>query len=152
MRFLSVGSHLCTRASFRQSLAGLPLPCTSGYPDDIGSSHRGLSPHKLMPMSGVHPSLHPTRYSGLRPLPRAGELKRWTSRGTESRKAQRLVVSKMNPHLGIFALALNFACGVCLISPLSSYAAESGQRVVRVGLISPLSPSTGPRGVDGFSQ
>jgi len=40
MRFLSVGSHLCTWASFRQSLAGLPLPSASGYPDDIGSSHR----------------------------------------------------------------------------------------------------------------
>jgi hypothetical protein len=54
MRFLSVGSHLCTWASSGQSLTGLPLPSASGYPDDIGSSHRGLSPHKLMPMSGVH--------------------------------------------------------------------------------------------------
>jgi hypothetical protein len=57
MRFLFVGSHLCTWASFRQSLAGLPLPSASGYPFDIGSSHRGLSPHKLMPMSGVHKAL-----------------------------------------------------------------------------------------------
>lgn len=59
MRFLSVGSHLCTWASFRHALTGLPLPSASGYPDDIGSSHRGLSPHKLMPMSGV-----PRRSSG----------------------------------------------------------------------------------------
>jgi hypothetical protein len=29
-----------------------------------------------------NPSLHPTRYSGLRPLPRAGELKRWASWGS----------------------------------------------------------------------
>ena len=61
-------------------------------------------------------------------------------------------MSMMKPHFGLFVLALHFACGVCLISPLSSYAAEPGQRVMRVGLISPLSPSTGPRGVDGFSQ
>ena len=31
MRFLFVGSHLCTRASFRQILADLPLPSASGY-------------------------------------------------------------------------------------------------------------------------
>ena len=62
MRFLSVGSHLCTWASFRPSLAGLPLPSASDYPDDIGSSHRGFSPHKLMPMSGVHPSFQPTAH------------------------------------------------------------------------------------------
>ena len=73
MRFLFVGSHVCTWASSRQSLTGLPLPSASGYPDDIGPSHRGLSPHKLMPMSGVHPSFHPTCY-GLHP-PHAGELK-----------------------------------------------------------------------------
>ena len=29
--------------------------------DDIGSSHRGFSPHKLMPMSGVH---HPFNRDG----------------------------------------------------------------------------------------
>ena len=56
MRFLFVGPHLCTRASFRQALADLPLPSASGYPDFMMSSHRGLSPHKLMPMSGVHPA------------------------------------------------------------------------------------------------
>ena len=31
MQFLFVGSHLCTRASFRQILADLPLPSASGY-------------------------------------------------------------------------------------------------------------------------
>ena len=31
MQFLFVGSHLCTRASFRQPLADLPLPSASGY-------------------------------------------------------------------------------------------------------------------------
>jgi hypothetical protein len=60
MRFLSVGSHFCTWASFRHALTGLPLPSASGYPDDIGSSHRGLSPHKLMPMSGVHQPIQRT--------------------------------------------------------------------------------------------
>jgi hypothetical protein len=76
MRFLSVGSHLCTWASFRQSLAGLPLPSASGYPDDIGSSHRGLSPHKLMPMSGVHLAMHRTGSSRLRRLLPAGDRRR----------------------------------------------------------------------------
>ena len=60
MRFLFVGSHLCARASFRQILADLPLPSASGYPDFIMSSHRGLSPHKLMPMSGVHSTMQAT--------------------------------------------------------------------------------------------
>ena len=58
MRFLSVASHICTRASFRQPLAGLPLPSASGYirphKDYSRNSHRGLPPHKFMPMSGVH--------------------------------------------------------------------------------------------------
>ena len=61
MRFLFVGSHFCPPASFRQVLAGLPLPSASGYPDFMTSSHRGLSPHKLMPMSGVHPLVQATR-------------------------------------------------------------------------------------------
>jgi hypothetical protein len=77
MRFLSVASHVCSRASFRHPLAGLPLPSASGFICPIGhsrDSHRGLPPHKFMPMSGVHPSMHRTRYSGLRPLPRAGDL------------------------------------------------------------------------------
>jgi hypothetical protein len=58
MRFLFVGAHLCTPASFRQTLADLPLPSASGYPYFMMSSHRGLSPHKLMPMSGVHRRIH----------------------------------------------------------------------------------------------
>lgn len=33
-------------------------------------------------MPPPNPSLHPTRYSGLRPLPRAGELKRYDN-GTD---------------------------------------------------------------------
>ena len=60
MRFLSVGSHLCTQASFRQPLAVLPLPSASGYPTVMMSSHRGLAPHKLMPMSGVHHAIERT--------------------------------------------------------------------------------------------
>ena len=32
MRFLPVASHLCTQASSRKTLAGLPLPSASGYP------------------------------------------------------------------------------------------------------------------------
>src|SRR5262249_61227190 len=64
MRFLSVDSHLCARASFRQVLAGLPLPSASSYPESIGSSYRGLSPHKLMPMSGVHQSLQADDHLG----------------------------------------------------------------------------------------
>ena len=31
MRFLFVGSHFCTQASFRHPLTGLPLPSASGY-------------------------------------------------------------------------------------------------------------------------
>jgi hypothetical protein len=63
MQFLSVGSHVCTPASFGQSLAVLPLPSASGYPcrmRQVGYSHRGLPPHQFMPMSGAHPSLQRT--------------------------------------------------------------------------------------------
>jgi hypothetical protein len=58
MRFLSVGSHLCARASSRQTLTELPLPSASGYIGPRGHdrySYRGLSPHQFMPMPGVHP-------------------------------------------------------------------------------------------------
>jgi hypothetical protein len=65
MRFLFVGSHLCARASFRQVLAELPLPSASGYSrpqrGHYRYSHRGLSPHQFMPMSGVHIQMEPTR-------------------------------------------------------------------------------------------
>ena len=59
MRFLSVGSHLCSPASFRPLLAETPLPsaCTFGSIDfhqHHRFSYRGLSPHKLTPMPGVH--------------------------------------------------------------------------------------------------
>jgi hypothetical protein len=61
MRFLSVGSHLCTRASFGHPLAGLPLPSASGCIGPMKGhfrySHRGLTPHKFMPMPGVHIAL-----------------------------------------------------------------------------------------------
>ena len=64
MRFLSVGSHLCARASFRPPLAGLPLPSASSYiyptRGHYRYSYRGLSPHKFMPMSGVHSRLQRT--------------------------------------------------------------------------------------------
>jgi hypothetical protein len=65
MQFVSLGSHVCTPASFRQILAELPLPSASGYSRRmrrVGYSHRGLSPHKLMPMSGAHPSLQRTAF------------------------------------------------------------------------------------------
>jgi hypothetical protein len=57
MRFLFVGSHLCTRASFRPPLAKRPLPSASSCVCPKGHtrySYRGLSPHQFMPMSGVH--------------------------------------------------------------------------------------------------
>ena len=67
MRFLSVGSHVCARASFRQALTDLPLPSASSY---IGPhrryrySYRGLSPHQFMPISGVHITFEPTPLRG----------------------------------------------------------------------------------------
>ena len=62
MRFVFLGSQLCTWASFRQPLTVLPLPSASGYfPDRIEFSHSGLSPHKLIPMSGVHRPLQAAR-------------------------------------------------------------------------------------------
>ena len=63
MRFLFVGSHLCTRASSRQTLAELPLPSASSYfffrpqGGHYRYSYRGLAPHQFMPMPGVHKAL-----------------------------------------------------------------------------------------------
>jgi hypothetical protein len=77
MRFLSVGSHLCARASFRPPLAGLPLPSASScICPTIGHyrySYRRLSPHKFMPMSGVH------HWVKLTPKSSATYPKRWAS-------------------------------------------------------------------------
>ena len=64
MRFLSVGSHVCARASSRHPLAGLPLPsassCFSPFGGHLRYSYRGLSPHQFMPMPGVHNSMQRT--------------------------------------------------------------------------------------------
>ena len=72
MRFLSVGSHLCARASSRQVLANLPLPSASSYICPHGGhyrySYRGLAPHQFMPMPGVHKALQPTPKSAPAPL------------------------------------------------------------------------------------
>ena len=48
MRFLFVGSHLCTRASFAQPLAGLHLPSASGY-------HRYQNTGAGSPTGDLHP-------------------------------------------------------------------------------------------------
>jgi catechol 2,3-dioxygenase-like lactoylglutathione lyase family enzyme len=77
MQFVFLGSHFCAQASFRQPLAGLPLPSANSYPDSIGSSYRGLSPHKLMPMSGVHITLE--RTAGSHPLAAAAQRERWAN-------------------------------------------------------------------------
>jgi hypothetical protein len=71
MRFLSVDSQVCARASSGRVLAGAPLPSARGnafHHRKVRNSHRGLSPHQFMPMSGVHRALEPTAASGLRPL------------------------------------------------------------------------------------
>src|SRR5262249_34010373 len=44
----------------------------------------GNTPRRLATSVRPNPSLHPTRYSGLRPLPRAGELKRSPDRRSDS--------------------------------------------------------------------
>ena len=88
MRFLSVGSHLCAPASFRPPFAGLPLPSASNYIcPTIGHyrySYRGLSPHKFMPMSGVHKAFQPTSLPPLRAVRAAAERGRWASRSIKA--------------------------------------------------------------------
>ena len=61
MQFLSVSSRFCTRASSAQVLASLHLPSASGYSchmRQVRYSHRGLTPHKFMPMLGAHLALN----------------------------------------------------------------------------------------------
>jgi hypothetical protein len=65
MRFLFVGSHVGHRASFRPLLAETPLPSARTfvsihYYEHHRFSYRGLSPHKLTPVPGVHQPLQPT--------------------------------------------------------------------------------------------
>jgi len=61
---LSVGSHLCARASSRHPLARLPLPsasrCFRPFGGHLRYSYRGLSPHQFMPMPGVHNGMQRT--------------------------------------------------------------------------------------------
>jgi len=71
MQFLSVGSHFCTPASFRQFLAGLPLPWARGYPRrmrQVGYYHRGLSPHQFMLYVGRTPVVQEGRAKSGAPL------------------------------------------------------------------------------------
>ena len=96
MQFLSVASHVCTPASSRQALAGLPLPSASGYHrfmmNPCRYSHRGLSPHYTAPMLGAHRAFEPTAASGLRALAipsalrasAAAQRERWASRDRPS--------------------------------------------------------------------
>ncbi len=62
MRFVSLASHLCSRASSRPLLAESPLPSASGYPSLTMSpsrySHRGLAPHKFAPILGAYLALN----------------------------------------------------------------------------------------------
>ncbi|MGH8653673.1 MAG: hypothetical protein ACREYE_16560, partial [Gammaproteobacteria bacterium] len=62
-------------------LAGLPLPSASSYSrpqrGHYRYSYRGLSPHKFMPMPGVHKALQPTVLPPLRCGKTAAELGRW---------------------------------------------------------------------------
>ncbi len=58
-----------------------------------------------------NPSLHPTASSGLRPLPSAGELKRWASRRTRSRSLH--VRMFASPNRFLFAADRS----VCVTSP-----------------------------------
>jgi len=63
MRFLSVGSYVCARASFRQHLAVMPLPSASSchyLERQCRVSYRGLAPHQFMPMPGVHNKIQPS--------------------------------------------------------------------------------------------
>ena len=59
MRFLFVGSHVCHPASFGPLLAETPLPSARTFGsihlhEHYRFSYRGLTPHKLTPMPGVH--------------------------------------------------------------------------------------------------
>jgi len=80
---LSVGSHVCARASFRHPLAGLPLPSAGRYIRPHRGLHRysyrGLSRHQLRPMPGVPNALVRTQIT-LRVIC-AAQLYRYARRG-----------------------------------------------------------------------
>ena len=57
MQFLSVGSYVCARASFRQQFAVMPLPAAGSCHHlnrQYRVSYRGLTSHQFMPMPVVH--------------------------------------------------------------------------------------------------
>ena len=62
MRFLFVVSHVCLPASFRPLLTETPLPSARTFVSIHNHEHhwfsyRGLPPHKLTPVPGVHKSI-----------------------------------------------------------------------------------------------
>jgi hypothetical protein len=89
----------------------------------VGSSHRGLSPHKLMPMSGVHKPMHRTVNSRLRRLSPAGD-------GQRVRRLEGAVVVDLLPPI------LFFVIFVAVIGHFA-YRALSGHPAI------PLEPSRG---------
>ena len=136
MRFLFVGSHLCTWASFRHALAGLPLPSASGYPVDIGSSHRGLSPHKLMPMSGVHIAFHRTRDAARGPVSfELGVTSRSTCRGSAAQATEGDTVIHESSRRAVLNSLVALAAGAA-IANVSDYA-HAQQRTTpwRIGVL-----------------
>ena len=52
----------------------------------------------------------------------------------------------------LFALTLSFSSGIALLDSSLSAAAESAEKIVRLGFIGPTSPSAAPRGVSAFSE
>ena len=74
---LSVGSHLCARASSRQPLARLPLPSASSFICPLG--HTGTPTGDFHPISSRPCRAYTTALRGTRKKPRVPQAKRYTN-------------------------------------------------------------------------
>src|SRR5262249_12311104 len=119
--------------------------CERGGPFCIYCFHchelrTGSTPKRLATSVRPNPSLHPTRYSGLRPLLRAGELKRSPHRGTDS-------PLRTCTRIAVLILLLAF-----LVVPLAAADAQEAGKVARIGFLGTASPSARTPGLDAFRQ
>jgi putative ABC transport system substrate-binding protein len=70
--------------------------------------------------------------------------------GVEPFHARVLCVDPVNGHRTLLALALSFVSGFAVLSPLTAHSAEAAERVVRLAVVDPGSPSTTPPAVKAF--
>lgn len=115
MRFLSVGPHVCARASFRRALTDLPLPSASSYigpHDATGTSTGDFYPISSYPCRAVHKALLSSKfYAALQICRRAW---RWAAQTLfRSFPRERRCIGFRDPGKGLVFLSLPLVKRTC---------------------------------------